>query len=239
MLTAWIYNIILVVIHLYFNRIVKFRNIPRSIWLSLAGGASMAYVFLHLLPEFNRYQVNFIKGEKMYSWWSEHLVYLLALAGVIIFYGFERLVKLQKETEDHNTKVQVFYLHMSTYFVYNFVIGYLLISELRNWSEMTFFFLAMAFHFIVNDFGLIRDHQLKYRHEGRWLLSFAVLAGGVVASFFIIPENVVLVLFGLIGGSVILNVLKEELPEERKSKFWAFLSGAIAYGSILLLMETR
>jgi hypothetical protein len=35
---------------------------------------------------------------------------------------------------------------------------------------------------------------------------------------------------------VIMNVLKEELPQERKSRFWAFAVGAGAYAAILLTL---
>jgi hypothetical protein len=36
------------------------------------------------------------------------------------------------------------------------------------------------------------------------------------------------------AGGVILNVLKEELPEERQSKFWAFALGAAIYAALLV-----
>lgn len=42
------------------------------------------------------------------------------------------------------------------------------------------------------------------------------------------------VLVAFIGGGTILNVLKEELPEERRSSFAAFLVGAAAYAAGLL-----
>jgi hypothetical protein len=32
-----------------------------------------------------------------------------------------------------------------------------------------------------------------------------------------------------------MNVLKEELPEERESRFWAFALGAAAYALVLLV----
>lgn len=41
--------------------------------------------------------------------------------------------------------------------------------------------------------------------------------------------------FAFLAGGMILNVLKEELPEERESRFTAFLSGAAGYAALLLL----
>ena len=46
-------------------------------------------------------------------------------------------------------------------------------------------------------------------------------AGGILAAF--------------LAGGVILNVLKEELPEERKSRIAPFFIGAFGYAAILLL----
>jgi zinc transporter ZupT len=40
-----------------------------------------------------------------------------------------------------------------------------------------------------------------------------------------------------IAGGTILNVLKEELPEERKSNFWTFLIGVVLYSVLLLVMD--
>ena len=34
---------------------------------------------------------------------------------------------------------------------------------------------------------------------------------------------------------MVLNVLKEELPENRESRFWAFALGATLYSPLLLL----
>ena len=39
-----------------------------------------------------------------------------------------------------------------------------------------------------------------------------------------------------LGGGVILNVLKEELPEERGSRFRAFAAGAAGYAAFLVLV---
>jgi len=38
-------------IHLLIGRLAFLRAIPRSRWLSAAGGVAVAYVFLHVLPE--------------------------------------------------------------------------------------------------------------------------------------------------------------------------------------------
>lgn len=49
-IVALIAAAILALIHLFAGKLRFLEGIPRSRWLSLAGGASIAYVFLHLLP---------------------------------------------------------------------------------------------------------------------------------------------------------------------------------------------
>ena len=44
------------------------------------------------------------------------------------------------------------------------------------------------------------------------------------------------VLFAFLGGGVILNVIKEELPQEQESLFWAFALGASLYTALLLAL---
>lgn len=238
MLIAWIYNIALAIIHFSANRIIVLQNIPRSIWLSIAGGASIAYIFLHLLPELGAYQDRFAENIGNMSWWGSKYVYAIALVGLVIFYGLERLVKMKKNSSDAAINRNVFWLHISTYFIYNFIIGYLLISETAiDLKETSFFFIAMAFHFIVNDFSLIQDHKEMYLKHGRWFVTSAIILGGIVASFSSLHEHLLIIMFGLVSGSVVLNVLKEELPEERKSRFWAFCTGALFYSLLLILIE--
>jgi hypothetical protein len=41
-------------------------------------------------------------------------------------------------------------------------------------------------------------------------------------------------MFAFLAGGIILNVLKEELPEERESRFSAFTAGTAAYAALLL-----
>lgn len=42
-------------------------------------------------------------------------------------------------------------------------------------------------------------------------------------------------LTAFLAGGVVLNVLKEELPEERESSFGAFAVGATLYAAIVLV----
>jgi hypothetical protein len=88
----------------------------------------------------------------------------------------------------------------------------------------------------LNDFGLLQRHRKQDDRFGRWLLAGAVLAGFGLGAATEVRRPVVAALLGFLAGGTILNVLKEELPEERASRFRAFVLGGPAYTAVLLFV---
>ena len=235
----------LAAIHLYSGRMRFLDVLPRSRWLSVAGGISVAYVFVHLLPDLAEEQgtMREAAGEGFSEGFNflEYHVYLVALIGLAAFYGLERSAKTSRRRkrtagDEDSTEAGVFWVHAASFTVYNALIGYLLLhrEEPGVWSLILFAF-AMGVHFVVNDYGLRRDHKGTYDMIGRWVLAAGILVGWVVGLFFEVSEAAIAVLFGFLAGGVIMNVLKEELPEDHESRFWAFALGATAYAVILLV----
>ena len=125
---------------------------------------------------------------------------------------------------------------MVSYGLYNALIGYLLgREEHRGVRQLAFFTVAIATHFVVNDHGLREHHKHRYHRLGRWILAAAVLAGWGAGALFPAMKGLFSVMFAFLAGAIVLNVLKEELPEERRSMFWPFALGAAAYSALLLL----
>jgi hypothetical protein len=228
---------------------------PRSIWLSIAGGVSVAYVFVHLLPELAASQEDISRAARNAGiFFAERHVYLIALAGLAVFYGLDKLAKHSRArglsptapdsaSADHNaeadpeavTSTGVFWIHIGSFGIYNMLIGYLLLHrEVPGLSSLIFFAIAMALHFFVTDFSLNEDHKHRYRRTGRWMLVAALFAGLGVGAAMEIPKAALGTLVGFLAGGVILNVLKEEVPGERRSRFWAFALGMSAYAILLL-----
>lgn len=214
--------------------------VPRSRWLSGASGISVAYVFVHILPALAESQEAVRGSAKGVLEFIEHHVYLLALLGMMTFYGLERLAKISRARSTgagggDATEAGVFWIHVGSFALYNLLVGYLLLHRERPGTRsLLFFFAAMATHFFVNDYGLRQDHKRRYDRYGRWLLGSAVLTGWALGALLEVHRAAVAVLFSFLAGGVVLNVLKEELPEERKSNFWAFAVGAAAYAALLI-----
>lgn len=230
----------LAAVHLFAGRLRVLDVIPRSRWLSFAGGVSVAYVFVHVLPEIGA-AAEAIEGSDTPLAAIENHVYIVALLGFVVFYGLERFAR-EARLEDGSAEVErtpvtdgAFWLHTVSFAAYNALVGYLLVhQEDPGVASVTFFFVAMALHFLVNDFGLREHHGRAYHRYGRWLLAGAVFLGLAIGYATTVTELILGVLFAFLSGGVILNVIKEELPTERRSRFWAFATGAVGYTILLL-----
>ncbi len=223
---------------------------PRSAWLSVAGGVSVAYVFVHLLPELAAGEVHVSRAVGGEGFAARH-IYLIALLGLATFYGLDRLAQVSRskrqgapvgggraaEAASAGTGPVVFWTHMGSFAAYNALVGYLLLHrEVMTLGALAFFTVAMALHFAVNDYGLNEQHKAPYRRVGRWVLVAAVIAGYSIGVVTQASETVIAMLTAFLGGGVILNVLKEEVPSERQSRFWAFTAGMAGYAALLLTL---
>lgn len=229
----------LALVHLFAGKLRFLDVTPRSRWLSFAGGISVAYIFVHLLPELGEAQD--VLSETVGAVFAalEHHVYLLALAGLVVFYGLERMVQESREEQresegEDRTSNGVFWIHIVSFAIYNALIGYILAEPGEGLLRLVLFAVAMLLHFLVNDYGLREHHKELYRRTGRWVLAATVLIGWGLGVAWEVPELALLIPTAFLAGGIIMNVLKEELPEERESRFWAFAAGAAGYAALLL-----
>lgn len=230
-------------IHIFGYRLKFLAVTPRSIWLSAAGGVSVAYVFVHLLPELGAYQLTFetrLQTAAGFLGTIERHSYLVALLGLSIFYGLDRLARQTARMQgragrDARAPKGVFWIHLGSFAVYNFLIGYLLLHrEETDLRGLLVYATAMALHFVVNDQALRAQHGRTYDSSGRWWLAVAAPAGWGLGAVTTISPLLLSSLFAFLAGGVVLNVLKEELPEDPESRFWAFALGTGAYATLLL-----
>ena len=227
-------------VHLFVGRLRFLDRSPRSAWLSFSGGVAVGYVFLHLLPELGEHGHVFAEATSLSGSLAVSWVYALALAGLALFYGMERLLqrsrgeRLNDEGRNHPER-GVFWLHIAASALLIAVVSYLLNHrEDETLPGLALYFLAMMLHLLTADYGSHAEHPELYRREGRWALVAATLGGWATGLFVELPELALGGLFAFVGGAIILVVLKEELPENRRSRFWPFLGGAVVYAAMVL-----
>lgn len=239
-LESFIAATLLAVVHLCAGGLRSLDRLPRSRWLSAAGGVAVAYVFVHLLPDLARGQQVMDGIDIALLSYLEHHAYLLALLGLVVFYGLERMIKQHRQDKPahHPSHPAMFWLHIGAFGAYNGLIGYLLVhGESEDSTDLALYCVAMGLHFLVNDFALQDAHRDPFSRRGRWLLALMPVAGWAIGSVTEVSELAVSALAAFLGGSIILNVLKEELPEERNSRLGPFLLGSIGYAALLLSVQ--
>ena len=235
-LTALVAVVVLATAHLAAPALGFVHVVPRSALLSAFGGVSVAYVFVHLLPEVADAQAAVEDGAPWFVAGLERHTWLLALLGLVVFYGLERLAL--SSGEDGETAPGAFWISTATFAAYNAVVGTLAVrrAEEGDVVELALFVLALGVHLVVNDIGLRAHHRRRYDRIGRPVLAAAVVVGWLVAVLVEVPDAAIGVAVALLAGGIVLNVVKEELPEERASRFVPFAAAATGYAALLLLV---
>jgi hypothetical protein len=210
--------------------------------LSAAGGAAVAYVFIHLLPELDRAGKVFVQITADRSLpMPEYRVYVAALIGFVLFYGMEHMVHWSRrsgrpEQPGYGIGDPIFILHIGGFAMYAGLISYLMIRSIGEPVPILMYGIAMGLHFLSIDHSLHQEHGRLYDAFGKWILAGAVVtawACGIVTEF---PQPVVITMLGLVSGGVVMNSMIVELPGEKEGKFLPFCAGAAAYSALLFFI---
>lgn len=232
--------LLLAVLHLVAGRLGRFQSVPRSRALSIGSGISVAYVFVHLLPEVAATQRELAEVATGTLTYLERHAWVVALVGLTAMYGLEGAARRPAADDENGRSPRhdaVGWVRVVSYAAYNGVIGFLLVERAEEgFEQLIWFAVAMGVHFLVNDHALEQDHGDLYRRRGRWIVAAGVLLGWLVGVTVPVPGVAVGVFTALLGGGVVLNVLKEELPRERESSFGAFCGGAATYTALLMVV---
>jgi hypothetical protein len=254
---ALVSTVVLAALHLLAPRIRGLPFVPEQATASFAGGLAVSYVFLHLLPEIAR------GNEELRELFQEQGgpspllelgIFVVALVGFLIFYALERLAERSQAKapdtgrrghtparseavpEEGTGNPHVFWIHLSSFAVYNALITYTLPLNYRvSIPFAVLFTVAMGLHFVLSDRGLEEHYGKQFdRMLPRLLLTGALVLGWVLASLFAPTRSVtVSLLTAFLAGSILLNVFKEEIPSTRRSSLTWFTVGLVTYAVLL------
>jgi hypothetical protein len=235
----------LATVHVAGGAVKGIHGVPRSWVLSAGSGVSTAYVFVHLLPELAEIEDHLPEtlGGSAFGYVEAH-AWIVALIGLAVFYGLE-LAARRSRNEGQTVadgpdsvlrqEATVFWLHVVSYALYNGIVGHLLVDLAEQGpTSLALFSVAMGVHFLVNDHGLREHHGDSYERLGRWVVAAGILAGWLVGAVTTVSEAALGLLLAFLAGGVTMNVMKEELPEDRNSRWTPFMLGAAAYAPLLL-----
>lgn len=229
--------------HLLANRLRRSFGVSEPVAVSVAGGISVAYVFLHLLPEVA------LGGEPVSATLAdlsaptplqELALFMVALVGFTVFYGLERLAERggPGDRQEGGPTTAAFAVHVGAFALYNGAVTYTLGSRLGSHVlGAVLYTVAVGVHVLVVDRGLAEHYPRRFDRVGRFVLAGALFVGWIV-SVVAAPTSafVVAVLTALVAGTVLLTVFKEELPSARRSRFGWFLAGLVGYSALLIML---
>ncbi|MGY1780618.1 hypothetical protein [Geodermatophilus sp. SYSU D01036] len=237
-------------LHLSAPHLRRLPLVPERATASFAGGLAVAYVFLHLLPEIA--EGNQAIGEALDDVVAptplvDLGIFLVALGGFAAFYGLQRMADRRAPAPSRTPNGQpmrtdepgrVYWLHVGAFTVYNALITYTMALRLRTGLVFALLFtVAMGLHFVLTDRSLEEHYPRRFPRTGRPVLAGALVAGWLLDAFFAPTSTlVVAVLTALLGGSILLNVFKEELPATGRSSYPWFLTGLVLYAGLLALV---
>ena len=115
------------------------------------------------------------------------------------------------------------------------MIGYAIVD--KNNPEvrpLVLFTIAMGLHYFVNDYTLSEDAH--YQKSGRWIVIMSLFFGWLAGLFTNLPAFGIALVSAFIGGGVIMNVIRHELPKDHPKNNQAFLFSAFFYTLILLFI---
>lgn len=219
-------------VHLFAGQTQKMGIIAHGRFLSMGGGIAIAYVFIDLLPKLSESDLLVTQALSGFFPYFERHVYIMALCGFLLFFAVDRA---QKSVPSPST----FWLSLISYAVFNFLIGYAVAD--RNNPEVQPLFLftfAMALHYFTNDYSLTEAHGDEYQKFGKWILIVSLLLGWLLGLWIILSPTAVALISAFIGGGVIMNVTRHELPRDNPNSLGTFLSSAFAYTAILLAINS-
>lgn len=216
------------------------RHLPGQgkAFISFAGGVSVAYVFLDMLPnlvEYNKPIGKYLLSNQWLTPFTELLIYIVALIGFLIYYGLDLLAERYQSVK-HDSLV-VYRLHLAMFCFYNMLITHTMALRAETGMSYTVLFtFAMILHFVLTDRNFSQTHPIRFNHVGRVVLVAALFLGWLLSLVFD-PINVLFValMMAFLAGSILLNVFREELPNSNLASFRWFVLGALLIATILLL----
>jgi hypothetical protein len=216
----------------------------RRKFLSLAAGISVAYIFVHVLPTLQLIrEMGMSSPSKFKMLFPEYSVYLWTLAGFLVFYGLETMAASSQQGQEkyaggHEGEVSWQpWVHLSGFALYTWLLTYMMVWTGKSDLTLGLFAVAMGMHIFTITCNLSSHYQAVYDRRGAYLLALASLTGWVSALTLHIPTPVVLNLVAFVCGGVVVNAAISELPKEREGRYWFFVTGALIYTALLLILS--
>ncbi len=223
----------LVAVHMSAFHIHRVSPTFQARLLSAAGGVSIAYIFIDLLPKFCDGASKVNQALQSVFPYLERHVYLMGLAGLIFAYTVQKAAA--NPTQDPSLQKRKFWGQVGAYALFNAMIGYSLANKNDpDIQPIILFTIAVGLHYYINDYNLRESNPNLYEAQGRFTISLGLLAGWALGLFWQVPEAALALVLAFLSGGIMMNVFRHEIPADNPSNYSSFVMGAFVYTCILL-----
>ncbi|MCH9611546.1 MAG: hypothetical protein S4CHLAM102_00160 [Chlamydiia bacterium] len=209
--------------------------------LTFLNGVSVSYVFMEILPHLCRTQTEL---NQRFAPNSERLntqVFGVALVGFMFYFGIQTWSarnRLEKPASLVWVELVPFFLVLFGYSLVNFGAGYTVVFVTDpDIQPLYLYVLVISAHILLNDHSMTVTFGRLHALIGKWVLAGAVVAGWIFGHFFHLPMILTGLILAFIGGAIILNVLRDDLPKELYSRYSDFVLGAAFNAFIALVLQ--
>lgn len=234
--------LILALVHLYVKELRRIGVGRRNALLSAGAGASLAYVLMRILPKLADMQDSLMAGiVTSMRGFLEHHAYLIAMAGLVVFYGVSR-VSAHGASGAGSVSPRHYRLALIStvvgYGAYSLLIGYLIVERLHiGLFSTALIAIGMGTLFLVSDQGLRKKWPDDYDDWIRWVLTGALMAGWALGVWVDVSPNIVALWYAFLAGLMLMATIGEKLAIEESGSFWPFLAGVASFTALLLILE--
>ena len=216
--------------------VASFPEPQQQRWASVGGGAGLAYVFIHLLPELasGGSELSHVRGLIDYvpTPVVEALLFLVALGGVLVVFSLNALMKQRKGAPPYAV-----WLQLINFAALNYLYAYSLPSLITTGVGYGILFtVAISAHVLLMDRYAAEHHPQQFRRRHRWIGTAALVLGLLHALVFHPLDAFTLATAtAFLGGGLLMAVFREELPDLQQARLPWLLAGCGGMGGLLLL----
>lgn len=223
----------LVAVHLTGFHVRRIGPILQARLLSAAGGVSIAYIFIDLLPKFCTGAAQVEHAFKGLFPYLERHVYVMGLIGLLFAYTVQRAAA--NPATDPSQMKRKFWGQVAAYAIFNAMIGYSLANKNDpDIQPIILFTIAVGLHYYINDYNLRESNAELYESQARYTIVLGLAAGWIVGLFWQIPEAALALVLSFLSGGIMMNVFRHEIPADNPNNYNSFVFGAVTYACILL-----
>ncbi len=190
--------------------------------VSFSAGVAISYIVLDLFPEIA--QNALIDGKKLF---------LFALLGFVLLnlieqYVYKGIGKLRNLSSYHK------HIHVAYFFIYNFLIGAVLVIFVAKGLKQTMLFFVPFLLYIIAE---ILPQEFEFKNSmSKIIYSMAPVFGAVVGVYSIdFFASIFGEIISFITGTLLYIVIRESLPSDKAEKPIYFIIGVLVYTLVIYM----